>query len=83
MLDEDNLVRYRVEKGQPANPYTLSPSLPSSTAFAAVSRPKSPHHVCANCKKEGHLADFCISPGGKMAGQTIEEAKAAYRASSP
>ena len=38
---------------------------------------KPPRPVCSNCKRPGHRADFCISPGGLMAGKTIEEARAA------
>ena len=33
--------------------------------------------VCSNCKHLHHTIDFCIKPGGKMAGHTLEEAKAA------
>jgi hypothetical protein len=33
--------------------------------------------LCSNCKRPGHLADFCISPGGKMEGKFIDDAKAA------
>ena len=44
MLDEDALVLRRVEKGQPANPYTLSPSISSSSAFMAMS--SCPHSPC-------------------------------------
>ncbi|KAF8502338.1 hypothetical protein F5888DRAFT_1871875 [Russula emetica] len=81
ILDEDVLIRRHVETGQPANPYALSPSISTSSAFAAISsRPHAPHPVCANCKKETHSADYCIAPRGKLAGRTIEEARAAYRA---
>jgi transposase InsO family protein len=38
--------------------------------------------LCTNCKRTGHLADFCIQPGGKMAGRSIDDAKAAQRAAS-
>ena len=82
MLEEDKYILERVNAGQPANPYSLTASTTPSSAFAAVStRPRSPRPACSNCKREGHLADFCISPGGKMAGRPVDEAKAAYRAS--
>src|SRR6266849_661094 len=84
ILDEDSLIRRRVETGQPANPYTLSPIVPTSAAFSAVSsRPRLPRPVCAKCKRDTHFTDYCIAPGGKMGGRTVEEAKAAYRAARP
>src|ERR1700761_6941343 len=52
-------------------------SLP--TALAAVST-KPPRPVCANCKRASHRTEFCIGPGGQMAGKTIEEARAAQDA---
>jgi hypothetical protein len=30
--------------------------------------------LCNHCKKMRHLADFCIQPSGKMAGQSIDDA---------
>jgi hypothetical protein len=45
-------------------------------ALAAVST-KNPRPVCLNCQKVGHRTEFCIAPGGQMAGKTIEEARAA------
>jgi len=44
------------------------------------SDPRTPAVVCSNCKRLHHTIDFCIKPGGKMAGRTLEEAKAAQRA---
>jgi hypothetical protein len=73
-----------VELGQPANPYTLSPSVSKSSAFAAVTpRSRSLHPVCANYKHNTHTTDYCIAPGGKLAGRTIDEAHAAQRAAKP
>ena len=54
---------------------TISPT----TALAAVTT-KPPHPVCANCKRPSHRTEFCIGPGGQMAGKTIEEAHAAQDA---
>jgi hypothetical protein len=79
LLDEDSLVRRRQELGQPADPYSLSSSLSPSSAFAATSRPRSPHTVCSNCKRN-HPVEFCISPGGKMAGRSLDEARTAQAA---
>ncbi|KAF5325778.1 hypothetical protein D9611_000914 [Ephemerocybe angulata] len=31
---------------------------------------------CLNCKKTGHVADYCVSAGEGMAGKTLEEARA-------
>ena len=35
--------------------------------------------ICVNCKREGHLVMYCISPGGGMAGKTLEESKEVRR----
>ncbi len=64
---EDNLMRRRAEQNSQA-----------SSAFAAQGRRK-PRPVCVNCKKPDHFVDFCILPGGKMAGRSIEDARAAQR----
>ena len=79
MLNKDSLVRRRVELGQAANPYVILPSIPSpSSAFPTFSfRSHSPRPLCTNCKREGHPVDYCISPGGKMAGRSLDEARAA------
>ncbi|KAF8331779.1 hypothetical protein F5887DRAFT_1175828 [Amanita rubescens] len=52
-----------------ADKTTSSPA----TALLAKTKPNIPS--CSNCKKPGHSADYCISPGGSMAGKTIEESK--------
>jgi hypothetical protein len=50
-----------------------------NTALAAVTtKPARP--ICANCKCPTHRTEFCISPGGQMAGKTIDEARAAQEA---
>lgn len=84
LLQEAKLIRDRVQAGQSANPYLTAPSVSTSSAFPATSiRPRFPRPVCANCKREGHGTDFCVAPNGKMAGRTLDEARAAYRASLP
>jgi hypothetical protein len=37
--------------------------------------------LCSHCKCTGHYAEFCIQPGGKMAGHMLKEAKVVYCAS--
>ena len=77
LIDEDNLIHRRVEAGQPRNPYSLS-SLPTASAFSATSNAaRTPRPLCTNCKQDNHGTDYCIAPSGKMAGRSIEEAKAA------
>ena len=49
------------------------------TALAAVS-PKTPRPVCSNCKRTGHRVEYCIAAGGRMAGKTLDEARAAQEA---
>ncbi|KAF8497425.1 hypothetical protein F5888DRAFT_1697650, partial [Russula emetica] len=79
LLDEDTLIRRRVELGQSANPYMPTSSLAPSSAFAAVSsHPRSPRPISAKCKRDNK--DYCISPGGKMAGRIVDEARRAFRA---
>ena len=55
--------------------------VPSATALVSQSGIRS-RPYCSHCKRLGHLTDFCIRPGGKMEGHTLEEAKAAQRAAS-
>ena len=43
------------------------------TALATI-RGNKPPRLCSNCKKEGHLAAYCIKSGGGMAGKTLDEA---------
>lgn len=49
-----------------------------ATHSAVSSKPPCP--VCSNCKCPGHRAEYCISPGGQMAGKTIEEVRMAQEA---
>src|SRR6266550_8154627 len=51
----------------------------SSPATALLAKTKSNVPSCSNCKRPGHSADYCISPGGGMAGKTIEESKRARK----
>ena len=82
ILEEDALIRRRKELGQRVNPNDHV-ILSSQTVHVAQTRPRAPKPFCTNCKKDNHTVDFCISVGGKMAGRTAEEAKAAYRAKFP
>jgi hypothetical protein len=50
----------------------------TATALAAIRKDKPPR-ICSNCQKEGHVANFCIKPGGGMAGKTLDEAHTAQR----
>jgi transposase InsO family protein len=74
LTTEANLIRRRTEQNPAA----------ASTVLAAQSLGYNgkPRSLCTHCKKPGHLADFCIHPGGKMAGRPIEEARNAQRAAS-
>jgi hypothetical protein len=70
MLQEEALIRGHENTGQS-----------TSTALVAQTRSRT-RPICSNCKRPGHLTDFYIQPGGKMAGKTVEGAKAAQRAAS-
>jgi hypothetical protein len=72
LLQEDQLICRRAEQNTPA---------PSSTILATQGQGK-PCSLCTNCMQPGHLANFCIKPGGKMAGRSINEACNAQRAAS-
>src|SRR6266849_2070817 len=72
LLQEDQLVRRHAEQNAPAT---------SVSALAAQGQDR-PRSLCTHCKKPGHLADFCIRSGGKMAGCSIDEARSAQRAAS-
>jgi hypothetical protein len=61
---EEDLIRTREEQGLQV----------PSTALAAQGRPCS-KITCSHCKCPGHLVDFCIQPGGKMKGHSVEEAR--------
>ena len=54
-------------------------ALPETTALAATNN-KNVRPICANCKRPNHRSEFCIAPGGAMAGKTIDEARAAQDA---
>ena len=72
IIEEDNLIRNCEEQGL----------LPTSAAFASQTAGRSRMRAtCSHCKRVGHFMEFCIQPGGKMAGRTLDKAKAAYRAS--
>ncbi|KAF8798816.1 hypothetical protein BYT27DRAFT_7122570, partial [Phlegmacium glaucopus] len=50
----------------------------SAIALTAKPSPKTRTSVlCSNCNKPNHTDPYCISPGGGMAGKTIEESRAA------
>ncbi len=66
--------RFGYEESYHRHRLTQNPSL--STALVAQGHNKS-RPSCAHCKKLGHFTEFCIQSGGKMAGQSIEEARAA------
>lgn len=65
ILQQDNLSRRRAEQ----NSQTVS-------AFVAQTHGK-PKIFCTHCKKSSHLTEFCIQPGGKMAGRSIDDTQAA------
>jgi hypothetical protein len=58
----------------------LGTDSPSVALAASTTNAKSPPVICSNCKKPHHTIDFCIKPGGKMAGRSIDDARAAQRA---
>jgi hypothetical protein len=63
---EETLSCHRTDQGY---------SPPPDTALAALARGKKGNLLCAHCKRTNHLTDYCIHPGGKMAGKSLEEAR--------
>ncbi|KAM6491094.1 hypothetical protein JOM56_013333 [Amanita muscaria] len=51
----------------------------STVALAARTTNKGNPRFCSNCKKERHTADFCIAPGGGMAGKSLDDVRKARR----
>ena len=60
----------------------ISYSPPVNDALAAHTRPSN-KKFCTNCKKDRHMVDFYIQPGGKMAGQPLKNAWTAEKSSWP
>ena len=54
----------------------------SSALVAQGQGQERPRSLCTHCKKPGHLADFCVRPGGKMHGRIIDEAHSTQHAAS-
>jgi hypothetical protein len=73
-----NTILRRLQQEDAVNRARAAQSGTNPTALAAVCRDKPPR-LCSNCKKEGHLATYCIKTGGGMAGKTLEEACTAQR----
>jgi hypothetical protein len=72
---EERLQLFRTSQSLPP---TASGIPCTHTPMAASAKDKKKiRPFCANCKRRSHSTDFCVLPGGKMAGRTIEEARAA------
>jgi gag-polypeptide of LTR copia-type len=83
---EEELNQRRGDQGLEAYPDALSNALVARSGSS--SQPQNacdcpPRPTCTNCRCVGHTINFCIQPGGKMAGRTIEEAQAAQMAMRP
>lgn len=72
---EEDLHIFRAQQGLPPVASEI-PAYYTPTATSAKGKKKT-RPFCANCKRRSHSTDFCVLPGGKMAGRTIEEAHAA------
>ena len=49
----------------------------TTEAALTANSTKPPRPLCLNCKTLGHHVEYCIKPGGGMAGKTLLEARAA------
>ena len=68
ILQKSNLIKQCAEGGEGP-----------SALISSTNRRERPPLICTHCKCTGHIADFCISCGGKFAGHTLEEARIAQR----
>ena len=66
---ERDLIKHRAAQGEG----------PSTLISQTKRRDRKPT-ICSHCQRPGHTAEFCISPGGKFAGHSLEEARIAQRA---
>ena len=73
-----NTIIRRLQQEDAINRARAAQSGANPTALATV-RGNKPPRLCSNCKKEGHLAAYCIKSGGGMAGKTLDEARTAQR----
>lgn len=61
------------------NEQRLRDSGKSAATTVLVARASPSVVTCSNCKRNGHTAEYCVSPGGGMAGKSIDESRRAYR----
>jgi hypothetical protein len=66
-------IRHYLESEETLHSATKSFSVSDITLTAHTKSPNVP--TCSNCKRQGHSNLYCISPGGGMAGKTIQESK--------
>ena len=71
---EEELQLFRAKRGLPPNASEAS-AYTQMTVTAKGKEKARP--FCANCKRSNHRTDFCVLPGGKMAGWSVKEARAA------
>jgi hypothetical protein len=51
--------------------------VPAEAHVARSSSNDSRQLICSNCKKPRHTSEFCVQPGGGMAGKSVAEAQQA------
>lgn len=69
-------IRHYLESEETLHSVTKSLSLSDITLTPHTKSPNIP--TCSNCKCQGHSNQYCISPGGGMAGKMIQESKDAH-----
>jgi len=62
---ESDLIKRRAEQGEGQ----------SALPFQSPQTRRRERLICTHCKRPGHSAEFCISPGGRFAGHTLGEAR--------
>jgi hypothetical protein len=69
--EEENLIKCHTDGGHLPTP--------SHVALTASST-RPPRVPCSTCKRLNHSTEFCILPGGRLAGKTIDQTRAAQAA---
>jgi len=70
----------RLDFEQQARSVHTVPVLAEAHVAKGAGSSDSKQSICSNCKKACHTAEFCIQPGGGMAGKTILEAQQVHDA---
>jgi len=72
-------IRSRLDLEQQVINAETACSCPTGEALAAKLDSSRTTAFCTNCKRPKHTADYCVRPGGGLAGKSVDEAMAIQR----